>query len=458
MEDSLEMPRMNEVELGIKINYLNNVEQFAEWVDAHPMFECNFNPIYSVDEWLEHSNYSAKRKMQLLRTLDKPKVSYLVKTFIKKEAYPEIKPPRTINSRDDAFKVLVGPFTHQVEKDVFGSKFSLKGKTLTQQTKIFYDRLRGKRTFISTDYSRWESSVSPTLVDQLEMRFFRKYKNPYTWDFFSWLRSNIIDNNLVSRGSGKVKLNGIRMSGDMHTSLMNTYINMNLTNYICDRLGVTWDGFFEGDDGFIGLDLFVENEDQFAAAFSDIAKDLGFDLKIDISHNIESLPFLSRHYISETVAFREPLKAICHAQWSFSLHTHDPREIIRARGYGLALENQKTPILVSLGNYFLRNAGAGKLFFSDPWFKSYYNLPDVISQVQFSNEIEPEHRVIFQRLFQISVDEQIMVEKYLDEDNLEGAKEVLNCIFLRLKPEWRRNYLLARKYPTCYIHVDTATR
>lgn len=455
-QDQLLMPRIQVQERLAKQHYEEQILLWRDWIRDNPLFETNRQPKYSIDDWLDHSNYSGARKKQLLSRLDRPKDYYPVKTFIKKEAYPELKPPRTINSRDDAFKVLVGPFTHAIEKDVFGSKYSLKGKTLKEQNQIFFNRLRDKKVFISTDYSRWESSISPEIIRYIEMDFFRRYPSPYPWDFHSWLQSHILDNRLVSQGANKLTMNGVRMSGDMHTSLMNTYINLYLTAFICHNLNLTWDGFFEGDDGFIGLDQDVQDLEVLKNQFSLFSSELGFDLKIEVSRDISELPYLSRHCVSEGVAIREPFKAICHAQWSFSLHNHNPVEIQRSRGYGLALENEGSPILQSLGNMLLRRSGAGKLWYSDPWFKTYYNLPDFVSDVQFNTQISSSTRVKFQQLFGISVALQLEIEESLDQDDLEAVKENLNALFLRHKPEWRRNYYLCRDTPTWFIHVDVS--
>lgn len=454
--DVLHMPECGRHEKDLYNTYRDNIRRWSQWIEENQLFDTNKKPKYSLDEWLEHSNYSGKRKEQLRKRVDRPKDYYSVKTFIKKEAYPDVKPPRTINSRDDAFKVLVGPFTHEVEKDVFGSKFSLKGKTLDQQSRIFYDRMKDKKVFISTDYSRWESSISADIIDEIEMRFFKRYPSPYPWNFHTWLRDHIVNNNLVSRGSNKLKLHGVRMSGDMHTSLMNTYINIYLTAYIMNILGHKWDGFFEGDDGFVGLEDDIADLEFLKNEVRRISVSLGFDLKIDVSRKLQDLPFLSRHCVGDGVCVREPFKAICHAQWSFSLHNHDPAEVVRARGYGLALENKGTPILQELGNLLLRSAGAGKLWYSDPWFKQYYGLPDHVKNVQFEEEVKFETRTKFAELFGIPISTQIKLERDLKNNKLDEVRLVMNSLFSRYRPEWRRNYFKCRDTPTWFIELDFA--
>ena len=165
---------------------------------VHQLFEFNPHPIYSLDEWLDHSSYTQTRKAQIRAQSDIPADYYKVDTFIKKEAYPEIKAPRLINSRSDAFKKLVGPFTHAIEKDIFSSKFTIKGRNARDQIKIIHDRLSNKLSYLSTDYSKWESSVTPEVIDKIERILWEQYPSPYPWDFHTWFINHCKSKNLVS--------------------------------------------------------------------------------------------------------------------------------------------------------------------------------------------------------------------------------------------------------------------
>lgn len=441
------------VERNLQVNYRVSVQQWANWIHRNQMIIIRPHK-YSIDEWLDHSNYNGNRKLQLRRALGKPKDWYPVKTFIKKEAYPECKPPRTINSRHDAFKVLVGPFTHQIEKDVFSSRWTIKGKNLNDQNHTVFTRLNQADYFLSMDYSRWESSVGPEVIRMIEMPFFRRYASPYNWDFHRWLEGHILNNALQSKGRNSCKLNGVRMSGDMHTSLMNTYLNMHLTAYIFDTLHVQWDGFFEGDDGLVGL-WGNHNWQHIINNVQVISRHLGFDLKVIGADQLYKVPFLSRHYLSPTVAVRDPFKALCHAQWSFSLHKHPADVIVRSRGFGLAFENSGGPILPNLGNLFLRFSGGGKMCF-DQWWKEQFNAPDVTHAVQFESYPSSDVRFKFQELFGITVAQQLEIEWYLDNDDLVKVKDLLNTLFTQFRPQWVRNYLFVSELKMRTYHVDLA--
>lgn len=441
------------IEMNVLNNYRVAMGNWVAWINQNNLIEVKPH-IYSLEEWLSHSNYNGARKQQLIKALAKPKDYYPVKTFIKKEAYPECKPPRTINSRHDAFKVLVGPFTHQVEKDVFGCKWTIKGKDLKTQNEIVYNRLHHADYFFSMDYSRWESSIGPVVIRDIEMPFFRKYPSPYHWDFHTWLENHILNNSLVSKGRNSCKINGVRMSGDMHTSLMNTYINLNLTAYIMSVLGIQWDGFFEGDDGLVG----VWGNYNWAHIINNIqliSHHLGFDLKIIGSDQLYRVPFLSRHYLSSKVAIRDPYKSLCHAQWSYSLHRHPADIIIRSRGFGLAFENENAPILPHLGNLFLRKSGEGKMYF-DQWWQQHFQVSNYTKMVQFETNPTYDVRVKFNEVFGITVADQLEIENHLDNDNLEEAKNILMRYFRAYRRTWVQNYEFVSNIKLRTYHLDFA--
>lgn len=420
------------------------------------MFPVTLLPRYSLEDWLDHSSYSASRKLQLIKAIDHPRLSYKVDSFIKKEAYPEVKPPRLINSREDAFKVLVGPFTHAIEKDVFSSRYTIKGKDSKTQTRIIYNRLRHKVFFLSTDYSRWESSVTDNFISKLERFVWNKYPSPYPWDFHDWLTNNTLNNRLCARKIFGGTVVGTRMSGDMHTSLMNTVINVLITDYIMSVLGITWDGFFEGDDGLIGLDS-VPTPAQIQS-ISLLANELGFDLTMETSLQLKDATFLGRHIISDSATMREPCKAICHAQWSYSLTRHDPLEIVRSRGYGLIQENPHCPILYSLGKAFLRFAGDGPISHIDQWYRDFYDIPWYVRDVDVSAVPTDDTRREFERLFGVPYSTQVYIEHLLDTNQFELVKLHLTELISRNHPTWVSNYYLSTDFIRAFHYFDSSDR
>lgn len=424
---------------------------------VNQLFEFNPHPIYSLDEWLDHSSYTQTRKAQIRAQSDIPADYYKVDTFIKKEAYPEIKAPRLINSRSDAFKKLVGPFTHAIEKDIFSSKFTIKGRNARDQIKIIHDRLSNKLSYLSTDYSKWESSITPEVIDKIERILWEQYPSPYPWDFHTWFINHCKSNNLVARGKMNCKVHGVRMSGDMHTSLGNTFINIVLTDYIMSRLGLAWDGFFEGDDGLIGLDVII-NEDQLEQ-IRVMALELGFSLTMECAYTLSEATFLSRHIVDANTAFREPIKAIVHSQWSFSLHRFPEAELLRSRGYGLIMENPRCPILYKLGVSMIQHAGSGRIH-CDQWYKQYYNIPDELNFDQRSFQDYPTHhdRVQFALLFNIPIDLQLRIEDSIEINDWVMVNELLTRLVKTSHPDWVYNYHFVRNYPRSLDHYDETER
>jgi len=433
--------------------YVRNILAWSNHVRLHmdELFSFNPYPSYSLEDWLSHSSYNECRKAKIRAQSDIPSDYYRVETFIKKEAYPEIKAPRLINSREDGFKKLVGPFTHAIEKDIFSSRFTIKGKNARDQIAIIHDRLSGKKSFLSTDYSKWESSITPEVIDHIESLLWSKYPSPYGWDFHTWFNHHCKNNNLFARGKMSCKVHGVRMSGDMHTSLGNTFINIMLTDYILTTLGLTWDGFFEGDDGLIGLDVVVS--DQQLQAISNMALSLGFSLTMERAYHLSDAVFLSRHIVDQQTAFRDPIKALVHAQWSFSLHRFPEEELLRSRGYGLIMENPRCPILYELGVAMIQVAGSGRVH-CDQWYKDYFGIPDVVSSKGYYDFPTPVDRQTFHRLFGISVGTQCMVEDAIRARDWPRVNELLTRLVKEHQPSWVVNYFNVREFVKVLDHFN----
>lgn len=440
-------------------NYTRAIQDWGRHVQSRidTLFSFRGDVTYSLEDWLSHSSYTEARKRMIRKCDDIPRTFYRVETFIKKEAYPEIKPPRLINSREDAFKRIVGPFTHEIEKDIFSSRFTIKGLAPSEQIARVHDRLSHCKSFLCTDYSKWESSVTVEVMRHVESLLWAKYKSPYPWDFHSWFLDQITNNHIYARGVLKASVKGVRMSGDMHTSLGNTFLNIVLTDYICSRMGITWDGFFEGDDGIIGLD--VELSPARLQQFSAEALSLGFSLTMEYHTRLIDCTFLSRHIVDRDTAFREPLKAIVHAQWSFSLHLFDAKMLMRSRGFGLINENPGCPILFSLGRCFLRYAGAGSLGHVDHWYREFYNLPVSYDGELPQTTITPKARAYFQELFNIPVGLQISIEDALESGNFPKACELITALVNNKHPDWVHNYFFSRLGSSMMLdHYDYCMR
>lgn len=213
----------------------------------------------SVDYWLDHTNYPLWRRDQLRKTYDeytsvglsRAKL-YKNKSFMKSEQYGEFKYPRAINSRSDEFKCLVGPIFALIEHELFKLHYFIKKVPVKERPRTILDRLYslGAR-YMASDYTAFEALFTPELMRSCEFQLYSyMVKNLEGGaDWLGHVKRAMLGRNVCSFKTFDVAVDGTRMSGEMCTSLGNSFTNLMLTLYITHCYGLEVDGFVEGDDG-----------------------------------------------------------------------------------------------------------------------------------------------------------------------------------------------------------------
>lgn len=274
---------------------LSFIEEFGRFVDGWLI--RNLVPLdpesdVSVDHWLETANYPAWRKDEL-RSLDFDEVANwrahgFCKSFIKDEFYAELKHARTINPRDDYFKVFSGPIFHLIEKAVFQLPCFIKKVPIKDRAEYIKEHVfsHGAR-YVCTDYTSFESSFTAPLMHACEMKLYR-YMTQALPDgdvWFEGVRDTLTGVQHLKHRYVTVKTPAGRCSGDMCTSLGNGFTNLLLMEFAAHKLNLgTLHGVFEGDDG---LCRFSSGEVPFGAFFSR----LGFVVKMEVVDDISRASF-----------------------------------------------------------------------------------------------------------------------------------------------------------------------
>lgn len=264
----------------------------------------NFTPLDNIEfdheltdrYWLDGSKYTINQKQNfhnLLERLKNEPVRYgpllAMNSFIKQETYDEVKFPRIINSRSDAFKVITAPLIKQIEQQVYNEHY-IKHKTpievrdrMIQMTQLFDN-------FYETDYTSFEQSFTNDVADacERELLLYMTKANRFVHTLIKMVYSSDSLNRCYAKNfSGSVP--GSRMSGEMWTSLCNGFTNQMLIEFMHHKwkqsnihsLGKI-DYIVEGDDGFIATDHDLDLS---------ITRRLGFILKCECVHSINDCSF-----------------------------------------------------------------------------------------------------------------------------------------------------------------------
>jgi hypothetical protein len=382
----------------------------------------------SLDHWLENTHYPLWRKEELREKFKKiinPKdPKYLnVKSFIKDETYNDFKHARTINSRTDEFKCLVGPYIKLVEKSVMTTQHFIKFVPKKERPRVLLERFYLKYKYIiSTDFASFEAHFIELLEDVSMQVYSYMFRLLPTFVFIM----SLLDNGLMYYNKCIFKWVTVliwrrRMSGEMDTSLMNGLTNLLLLLFVmCEILGQDLEQvlpFVEGDDGIFGTNVLPPDKQW-------LYDHLGLDLKLEVCEDLADASFCGNVFDpKELVVVTDPREVLASFGWTSARYARSKtkrlKELLRSKAMSLAWEYTGCPVLQSLANYALRVTSdvRAKAAITNEYERE--QLQEMMKEIRVSgipNKEPPKQtRLLVERLYGISVHDQFAIEAYFNE-------------------------------------------
>lgn len=305
----------------------------------------------SVSGWLARAPYPAHRKEELLRLDPKEVANYrehiMCKSFGKDEFYPESKHMRTINPRDDYFKVFSGPIFSLIEKEVFKNPVFIKKVSMPERPDYIRNRVGcDGATYLCTDYTSFESSFTLEFMTVCELQLY-EYMSSYVEGGREWYRaiSEALpgDQNLIHTNVSVRTIAG-RCSGDMCTSLGNGFSNLMLMEYAAHvlKLGTLY-GVFEGDDGLCRFSSGKMPD-------SDFFLKLGFRVKMIVTNSLSEASFCGMVFDDVGMQnIRDPRPCLANFGWTSARYVKSRRSklmgLMRSKALSGLYENPGCPVL-----------------------------------------------------------------------------------------------------------------
>lgn len=366
--------------------------------------------IMTFDEALGKTHYSKSRKDMLRRAAGDASRSsfsnYVVKCFVKDEFYEEPKFPRMISSREDRAKVLLMAVFKAIEEEVFALPYFVKHMT-TQQRIEKISSLFDDRDVYVTDYSAFETHFTPALMCNLEMVMYRYMLKNFP-DEYQLIRKLAGENKLRSKyftGS----LQGVRMSGEMNTSLGNGFSNLLLMSFACYMTGNRILGcVVEGDDGLFETERPLQQE---------FFKDMGLELKCAKTKAWKA-SFCGCVYNPVSLHnLGHPIKALIKSCWSSKFEASSSeshlRELQVAKVMSLNAEHPGVPIVWKFCQMVFERLGTIK--YCRAW--KYYDVYQR-EHLQLSDKVvapTPDDRAFFQEMEGITIRDQVRIEEDIEK-------------------------------------------
>jgi len=414
-----------------------------------PHEELNF------EEWLAHSNYPDWRKKEIQDARDRvyiPEekdmhgiyVNAEVKYFVKEEWYPEYKHFRGIWARSDEFKAICGPFFHRIESSLFKHKHFIK-KIPKDQRADYLQRLieRQGYKYQTTDFTAYESHFKTLLMDNCEFELYRfmSSQNAEAQRVCRMLFDVVAGDNYVVNKFFTLLVEAKRMSGEMNTSLGNGFSNLMFLLFAFEEYRIDFTGpGVEGDDGIAGI-----SKDIPASYFID----MGLNVKMETHEFLSDASFCGLVFDPiELINIRDPRTPLGTIMWvpkkyalaSFKTH----KSLLKSKALSIIFEYPGCPILSVLGH---------KLFslledvpMKDISDSSYTRREFAVHMERYLKgevpikEIGQRTRALMERLFDVSVQQQLDIEESIRNMTLqEWDTSAVQNIMPQL---WKENYNL----------------
>jgi hypothetical protein len=371
--------------------------------------------VLPFEEWLGETDYPEWRKEQLRECLRRDpfiqRRHFVCNSFVKTEYYSTYKYPRLINSRHDRFKVETGPLFHAIEKVVFQRPEFVKYVPVAQRAAYIYQRLyEPSGRYFATDYTSFEALFVPRVMEACEFQLY-SYMARHVGggdQLIAVIKQALGTRNVMKSAGFKASVKGVRMSGDMCTSLGNGFSNLMLMLFLCKKNGADCTGVVEGDDGLFRISGAAPTKEQFAK--------LGFRIKMEEHSNVGKAGFCKQYFhtdVRENVV--DPRELLAKFGWSHSpLRFGGPavvQALLRAKADSLAAELPNAPIAGSLVRMVRRCVGEGRRLYDG--VRGCATWRDKISRVN-PGVVDPRSRDLVAELFGVPVPCQLEIEAYLD--------------------------------------------
>lgn len=230
---------------------------------------------------------------------------------MKDEFYPEFKYPRCINARCDDYKVTVGPIFKLIEEQLFAKDWFIKKIPVSERPQYIIDKVNQHGAkIITTDYSQFEAHFTPEIMDAIEFELYR-YMVQDLPDGEWWLDiiKQLMSTNVCVFRDVIVHLLGVRMSGEMNTSLGNGFSNLMLMLYTAKKYKwKSFRGVVEGDDGLFTFYGDYPTEQWFI--------DMGWTIKLKCEKSISTASFCGLIFDEESKQLiSDPIKFLATYGW-----------------------------------------------------------------------------------------------------------------------------------------------
>jgi len=375
-----------------------------------------------------------------------------VEAFIKDEFYFEPKMTRWINARNDRVKAWFGPLVDMAMKVFASSPHLIKTVPVSDRAKYIHDWFYAEgRTYGATDFTSFEAHFKDWLME-IEGLFieYLLQKHPMVRLLKVFYDKVLSGQNVSSmRNFGCFIFWALRCSGEMNTSFGNTFHNL-MTILFCleENEAVDSGTLVEGDDSI----FFCEPSSAFPRM--EQFQRFGWEVKMEKFINLGDASFCGNVYDpDDMIVVTDPRKVMLTLGWTSRKYLGAKRSflegLLRSKVLSMAHQYGRNPIIWKLSQKLLFLTGSVKIrksiiFGMEAYhrenFRRYESTEPLVSEPPMAT------RLLVERLYGISLDQQFAIEREIDDITSLGTWFPSVDIFTQEQHDYWDKYVSNQKW------------
>jgi hypothetical protein len=401
-----------------------------DWLQANV---SKLNRIHTVESWLATTSFNEARKEQLRDAARElfgadyvPRHSAgHIDSFVKAEDFPCFKALRVINSRSDVFKAYCGPAVKSMEEEVYKLKWFIKHVPVPDRPALISKLNLIGWTIYLTDHTAFEAHMDPEIMHTCESQLYLHMLQDFPALARCLVETLEGENRGFFRSGLRFSIPGVRMSGDMVTSLGNGFTNLMAWLFFCHEHGLQTHGYVEGDDGLFAADKKINAEDV-AQWFLQI----GFELKPELHLTTDTASFCGI-IACKGQLIKDPTEVLTRLGWTMTMVNAGRVKrwgLIRAKALSLRYEMPHCPITTVIARWLVDHTQGVKPIWV---YDGFHKAPPRDCVVPEQNTLS-ETRQFYASLFGITVDAQLCIERAIKNAN--NWEEIANLLSVHIHP------------------------
>lgn len=312
---------------------------------------------------------------------------------------------------------MVGPAFNAMEAIIYKNPYFIKHIPVKDRPDYIKDKVYvAGRKYIITDHSQFEAAFTKDLFEDCEFQLYdyMMHLHPEHGHFMTLLREVIAGENLCNFKNVSIKIDATRMSGEMCTSLGNGFANLMTFLFQANENGCTdVRGVVEGDDGLFSMEGPHPTTEQLAAN--------GLTVKMAEVSDFNEASFCGFIFDPEDkVNIKEPTGLLVKFGWlpgKYNNCSHKTKMgLYKCKALSYAFQFPGCPIIQEFAHYVLRMTNGYRLKLLSANSYTRKRMMDIFEEKQKSGVpyLEPplNTRLLFQKMFDINVEEQMEIERY----------------------------------------------